>query len=235
MRPKKKTVFERCPLCHTGAVETTEERSVLTGILVLRPCSTCGAVFADGGRGRFRLRYCDPRALAAQRGKPYPASACADCALPVQCLLGKNLARAEWEKIARGEPLDTSGAQDKARLESGSLPVCPAETVPVGLEPGEIAHRVAPVYLSEQHARVDPGDLCRLVLTDRRIILIHESGSFEISLGDVESLEETTPGFAIHLKDAIQPIQCYPLPGDLIYSAIEGALRNFHGGAQKAP
>ena len=230
-RAGDRTVFERCPLCRQAAIETAEGQAIPVGVSRIRPCPTCGAIFADARGGRLRLRHCDPGRLSTKRGKRYPESACADCGLPItQCLLGKDLLRSEWERLSKAEPAGADAAEEKDRLASGFLPVLPAETAPISLEPGEVLHRGTLVYLCEESAPDSTHDVCQLALTDRRIILVHESGAFEISLADVESVRETLPGFAIYLRDAVQPVQCFPLPGDLIQAAIAGALRRFRQG-----
>ena len=215
-------LFEKCPLCGKAKV-TTEKRGVFK---LLKPkigtCTNCSAEFLDKGQDRFQLVYCEPHRLVGKH----------DCADRVfrGCYLDATLSKQEWEKISEGgEISDFSRFSDiSEKFIRGTLPTYHSKELPFALERDEVVHYVSsPVYINEQRAsRKKASDNGVFYLTNERIVFIHSSGTLNISLGNVERVEDLPPGFLIQEKDSFEPLHFYPCAYDPISAAVRGAIRN---------
>ena len=215
-------MFEKCPLC--GKAKVTAEKTGLFSFF--RPkigtCTSCSAEFLDKGGDNFRLVYCEPHKLVGRH----------DCGDRVfrGCYLDATFSRQEWEKIAEGgESSDFSRFSDiSEKFRRGTLPTYHSGELPFTLGRDEVVHYVSsPVYINEQRAsRRKASDKGDFYLTSKRIVFINSSGALNISLGDVERVDDSPPGFLIQEKDSFEPLHFYPCTYDPIFAAVRGAIRN---------
>ena len=230
MGATKRVLFEKCPLCRKGMIEMAA-RNTLTGTASsIEPCSVCGAVFTQSGTGRFKLAYCDPHRLATIKGKKYPRSVCDDCMPLVECWIGMTLPRADWEALAEGRTIAAWAAYEdpSEEFDVGVLTDALSGSGVVSLSEDEVVHHTSLVHLSEVVIPGDSHDEAQLLLTSRRILIVHQSLVYDIRLADIEKVEQSFPGFIIKARGVEYPLYCFPVPGDPVYHAIVGALKRIH-------
>ncbi len=227
----KARILEKCPLCHSEAQgEASAERGFWRSVKT-STCPVCGALFVHASQGRYRLRSCDPGRLSVARGKRPPRSGCAECSPALRCYLGMSLSESDWRRVEKGEPTESEKAimEQRSRLEAGELPVLSPERSPVPIEEGEQLHHVATVYTCEQPLPGESRDQGMLVVTSRRIVLLHGGDSLEIGLDEIDRLETAFPGFLVYTKGSSQPFCFFPHRADPVYYAVRAALRKSRG------
>lgn len=227
MDSQKGVLFKKCPLCGEGSIEIlTYKRGFFIPSFKIQPCPFCSATFTAGAGERYRLQYCVPSKVIERRGGH-------ECRNRVYrgCYLGATLAKSEWERIAEGGESDLfeKFLEASERFKSGSLPVYPTEGLPIVLDRGEVVHYVSsPIYVNDQQPSYrEPRDKCDLIVTNKRVILIRETGTLHIPFENVERLEEALPGFLIQEKGSFEPLYLYPPLYDPVLEAIKGAVHNF--------
>lgn len=230
MGARKKVLFEKCPLCRKGIIEMATRSALIGGGVSIDPCPLCGAIFSPRGAGRFRLGYCDPRKIASIRGKSYPRSVCYDCIPFAECWIGRTLSKSEWHMLSEGQVIDAwAGYEDTNReFEESILSASPSEPDVAPLGEDEVVQHASVVNLSEVTIPGDERDEAQLLLTSRRLVIVHQSFAFDIRLADIEKVEPSFPGFVITAKGVGFPLYCFPVPGDPVYHAIVGALKRIH-------
>ncbi len=241
----KRALFERCPLCHKGVVGISMKMRSEELSFGVDPCSVCGAIFASDGEGNFRLGFCDPHKLAVAQGLKRSGDACVECTPFAGCLVDRTLSKAEWDVLGQGKAMEPwvtfvdafsekSGKSFGERLfaRTGTEEETSADGSPesdlMHLLEDEVVHHESTVHLGEaKFADLGP-DEAQLLLTSRRILIVHQAVMFDIRLADIEKVEESFPGFVITARKMPYLLYCLPEPGDPIYQAINGALKKIH-------
>jgi hypothetical protein len=241
MGAAKRALFERCPLCHKGVVGIAMR--AISGELSfgVAPCPNCGAIFAPDGDGSFRLGFCNPRRLAVARGLDSSGDACVECTPFAGCLIDRTLSKTEWDVLGQGKAMEPWVAFiDEGRRSFGEGPFAPMigdEETSVGESPesgfmhlvdDEVVHHESTVRLGEAKFADAWHDEAQLLLTSRRILVVHQAVMFDIHLADIEKVELSFPGFVITARKVPYSLYCLPAPGDPIYHVILGALKRIH-------
>ena len=227
----EETIFEKCPLCHSEAMVERTHREGFWRSVKVSTCSVCGALFVRTRKGRYRLRSCDPERLGVARRKKWPQSGCADCPPVTRCFLGRSLTKSDWRRVEKGETTDDERARSDERLRwaAGALPTLPEDRSPIPLGKSELLHLVTAVYACEQPLPGRYRDEGTLVLTSKRIVLLHEGNSLEIGLDEISKIETAFPGFLVYVKGSSQPFCFFPLRGDPLFDAVQAAYRRARG------
>jgi len=215
-------LFEKCPLCGQAKVTMEVRKRFFFTKPKINVCPTCSAEFASRGADRFQLLYCEPNKVGRYK--------CRDRVFR-GCYLGATLSREEWQRISEGgesnafsEFLDMSTA-----FRQGLLPTYPSEGLPFALGRDEVVHYVSSlVYLGEKQPShgltSDKGDL---ILTNKRIAFVRQTGTFHIPFERVELVEEVPPGFLVKEKESFEPHVFFASAYDPVLAAVKGAIHNF--------
>ncbi len=224
---KTATLFEKCPLCGEGKINTVTREMLAISTLKIQTCPVCSAEFAAKGEDNYQLLYCEPRKIVGRK-----AQGLCSCRERIYrgCYLGVTLHKSEWEKIAEGGEAEffEKFLEMSRKFLQGSLPTYPSDTAPFPLEGGEVVHYVSsPVYMDEAQLshgeRADKGDF---ILTNKRIIYACKPETVIINIENIERVEETPPGFLIKEKDSFEPRYFFPPHYDPVYAAVKGVIRN---------
>ncbi len=222
MRTHGTVLFPKCPVCGQANITIQKPGRFSRSRRKINPCPKCAAQFVAEGSNRFQLIFCEPQKLVERHS-------CKDRIFN-GCYLDATLSGEDWRRIAEGEELDTfSKFQDiSARFSRGLLPIYSLEDLPFDLVKDETIHHVScPVYIDDQKpARNKTSDGGTLFLTNRRIALIHPSGTFNIELEEIENVEESPPGFFVKKKASFEPCFFFPPPYDPLLAAVKGAIYN---------
>jgi len=222
MQTRETVLFQKCPVC--GQTKITLEGAGLFWLSKpkINPCPNCLAQFVPKGSDRFQLVYCEPQKLVERH-------ICKDRIFR-GCYLDATLSKEDWQKIAEGEELNAFSefTDMTARFSRGLLPTYPSERLPFALVTGEIVHYVScPVYVDDQEpSKTKASGGGTLFLTNKRIVLIHPSGTFIIQLEEIEDLEESPPGFFIKERGSFEPRFFFPPLYDPVFAVVKGAIRN---------
>lgn len=222
MSLKETVMFEKCPLCGKGNVTTGKTRAL--GFLKpkIGTCTSCSAEFLDKGESGFQLVHCEPHRLIGRH----------DCADRVfrGCYLDATLPKQEWEKISEGgESTDfCKFSEISKKFSRGTLPTYPSKDLPFTLEQDEVVHYISsPVFMNDQATvRRRASDRGDFYLTNKRVVFVRSTGALNISLGDVERVEDSPPGFLVQEKGSYEPLHFYPCTYDPVSAAMRGAIRN---------
>ena len=68
-----------------------------------------------------------------------------------------------------------------------------------------------------------------LVVTSRRIVLLHGEDSLEIGLDEIDRIETAFTGFLVYTKGSSQPLCFFPHRDDPVYYTVRAALRKLRG------
>jgi len=223
MTQKENVLFEKCPLCGQAKIIMKACKRFHFSKPEINPCPTCSAEFAPRGLDLFQLLFCDPHKVVGRH----------DCRERVfrGCYLGATFSRVEWQKIAEG---GESAAFSKflalsSTFRRGLLPVYPSKGLPFVLNKDEVVHFISsPVFLNEkQHSHGRASDKGDFILTNKRIVFVCQTGTFNIPFERVDLVEEYPPGFLIKEKEMLQPRFFFPSTYDPVLAAVEGAIHNF--------
>ncbi|MFQ5836346.1 MAG: hypothetical protein ACE5HG_00660 [Candidatus Bathyarchaeia archaeon] len=228
---KTATLFEKCPLCGEGTINTVTRKMFIVSRLKIQACPVCSAEFDAKGEDNYQLLYCEPRKVIGR--KAHGQRGCRE-RIYRGCYLGATLHRSGWKKIAEGGEAQffERFLEMNQKYLQGLLPTYPSDAVPFPLETGEVVHYVSsPVYMDEAQPshgeRADKGDF---ILTNKRIIYARKPETVIIPIEKIERIEETPPGFLIKEKDSYEPLYFFPPHYDPIFAAVKGAIRNFRKG-----
>jgi hypothetical protein len=177
--------------------------------------------------------------VAAILNKGYPQGVCLDCLVFASfaggdgCLIGKVLKKAAWDAIAEsdiGEAARTieileALVEEGESLEDEVLTLSSSESTSLTLVEDEVVHHESTVYLSEATFASALREEAQLLLTSRRIVIVHYSAMLDIRLADVESVEMEFPGFVVRARNVRFPLYFQAAPGDPVFHAIVGALK----------
>jgi len=222
-------LFEKCPLCSQAKITMEPHRRFSFSVSKIKPCPMCSAEFAAKGVDSYQLVFCDPHKVVGNHQ-------CADRVFR-GCYLGATLSKSEWQKIAEGGESDAfSKFLDMSkRFQQGSLPTYPSHGLPFVPEKDEVVHYFSsPVYLNEKQPSYgkssDKGDF---ILTSRRIVIVHQTGTLSIPFERMERVEECPLGFSVKDEESFEPFFFFPPPYDPVFAALLGAIYNFKGLRQR--